>query len=112
MSVGICADPGFHPYEEINELDNWIDWLRRHEPQLGAAIDGRRDDILDFLKIRRFSFGTQRLYSPQRWCLIGDASMFSDALYSPGSDFIGMGHSFLPHIVGPHLQGPDRAPAV
>ena len=32
ISIGVCADPRFHPFEEIDELDRMVGWLRRHEP--------------------------------------------------------------------------------
>ena len=34
----------------------------------------------------------ERVYSPQRWALTGEAGAFADPLYSPGSDFIGLGN--------------------
>ena len=37
ISIGVCADPRIHPFEEISELDRMVDWLKRHEPQLGAC---------------------------------------------------------------------------
>jgi flavin-dependent dehydrogenase len=107
ISIGVCADPRFHPFEEINDLDSWIAWAKRHEPQLGATIDARRDQVLDFLKVEDFAFGTKRLYSPERWCLVGDAAMFSDPLYSPGSDFIGLGNSFVADLVIRDARGED-----
>ncbi len=29
ISIGIVADPRFHPFDEITTLDAAIDWLRR-----------------------------------------------------------------------------------
>jgi flavin-dependent dehydrogenase len=107
ISIGVCADPRFHPFEELNNLDSWIEWAKQHEPQLGAMVDARRDQVLDFLKVENFAFGTKRLYSTDRWCLVGDAAMFSDALYSPGSDFIGLGNSFVTDLVIRDARGED-----
>ena len=59
----MCADPRFHPWEEISSFDAWMDWMKRNEPQLHAAIDGRREDVLDFLRVQDFSYGSTRFFS-------------------------------------------------
>ena len=38
ISIGVCADPRLHPLEEIGDLDHWLHWMSRHEPQLADAI--------------------------------------------------------------------------
>jgi 2-polyprenyl-6-methoxyphenol hydroxylase-like FAD-dependent oxidoreductase len=57
ISIGIVADEQFHPYEQYKTLDGALDWIRRHEPQLGAVLDERRDQIDDFLRVGNFSYG-------------------------------------------------------
>ena len=84
VSVGIVADPRLHAYERINTLDAALEWLREHEPQLGTLVTARRGEVEDFLTYEHFSYGTERVYSPDRWCLSGEAGVFSDPLYSPG----------------------------
>jgi flavin-dependent dehydrogenase len=107
ISIGIVADPRFHPFEEINTLDGSLDWLSRHEPQLYGVIDARRDDVEDFLKVENFSYGAERVYSPDRWCLTGEAGAFLDPLYSPGSDFIATSNTFVTDLVKRDLDGED-----
>jgi flavin-dependent dehydrogenase len=105
ISIGIVADPRFHPFEEIATLEGALDWIRRHEPQLYRELDARRDQVEDFLKVGDFAFGAERVYSPDRWCLTGEAGTFVDPLYSPGSDFIGMANTFITDIVTRDLDG-------
>lgn len=107
ISIGVCADPRFHPFDEINELDKLLDWLNRHEPQLGAEVGSRRDQVLDFLKLEDFSYSVERVYSPERWCLTGEAGAFLDPLYSPGSDYIAFGNTFITDLVTRDLNGED-----
>ena len=107
ISIGICADPRFHPWESMNTLEAALDWFDEHEPQLGAVIRERRDQIDDFLKIEDFAFNCERVYSPQRWALTGEAGAFADPLYSPGSDFIGVGNTFITDLVTRDLDGED-----
>jgi flavin-dependent dehydrogenase len=105
ISIGIVADPRFHPFEEISTLEGALDWIRRHEPQLYRELDARRDQVEDFLKVGDFAFGAERVYSTDRWCLTGEAGTFVDPLYSPGSDFIGMANTFITDFVTRDLDG-------
>jgi flavin-dependent dehydrogenase len=105
ISIGICADPRFHPYERIETLDAAIDWLHEHEPQVGEAVDSRRDDIEDFLKVEDFAYGCKQVYSPDRWALTGEAAAFADPFYSPGSDYIALGNGCITDLVLRDLAG-------
>lgn len=108
ISIGICADPEFHPYEQINTLEGALEWIREHEPQLGEALDGRRDEVEDFLRVRHFSYGCKQVFSgEQRWCLVGEAGPFLDPFYSPGSDFIALSNTFTTDLVTRDLNGED-----
>ena len=108
ISIGIVADPQFHAWEEMDTLEGAIDWIRRHEPQLGEALDTRRDQIEDFLKIQDFSYGCKQCYSgTDRWCLVGEAGPFLDPFYSPGSDYIAIGNTFTSDLIQRELDGED-----
>lgn len=106
-SIGIVADPRFHPFEQINTFDKALEWLREHEPQLAAALEDRRDDVQDFLKIEKFSHGVQRVFSPERWALTGESGAFIDPLYSPGSDYIALGNRYTADLIERDLDGED-----
>lgn len=105
ISVGVCADPRLHPYQEISDFDQVLDWLRRHEPQLAQAVSSRADSVADFLTVQDFAFGVERVFSPDRWALIGEAGAFADAFYSPGSDMIGYGNCVTTDLVTRDLAG-------
>ena len=108
VSIGIVADPRYHPFERINTLDGALDWIREYEPQLGEALDGRRDEIEDFLKLENFSYACKQLFSAaDRWCLTGEAGAFLDPFYSPGSDFIAIGNTLTTDLVTRYLDGED-----
>ena len=107
ISIGIVADPRFHSFDEISTLDAAIDWLKRHEPQLGGEIDSRRDDIEDFLKVENFAYSCERVFSPDRWAVTGIAGVFADPFYSPGSDFIAQGNTMITEMVTEELDGQD-----
>jgi flavin-dependent dehydrogenase len=107
ISIGIVADPRFHPWDEINTLEGSLDWLKRHEPQLGDELERRREQVEDFLKIENFAYSCQRVFSPDRWCLTGVAGVFADPFYSPGSDFIAQGNTYITDLVRRDLDGED-----
>ena len=106
-SVGIVADPRLHPLDGFNQVDRFIDWLEEHEPLLGDLIRRNRGLIQDFLAIKRLAHTTEQIYSRDRWALIGDAALFTDPLYSLGSDFIGMGNTLVTDMVCHDLAGGD-----
>jgi flavin-dependent dehydrogenase len=107
ISIGVCADPRFHPFEEINEFNRLLDWLRRNEPQLAAAVEDRVEDVEDFLRVEDFSYGVKQTYSTDRWSLVGEAGAFADPFFSPGSDFICFGNTFTADLVTRDLDGED-----
>ena len=112
ISIGVCADPRFHPYEEINEFDRLLAWLHKHEPQLAATVAARQEDVEDFLRIENFAYGVKQSYSTDRWSLVGEAAAFTDPFYSPGSDFIGYSNTFTADLVVRDLNGEDIAARV
>jgi flavin-dependent dehydrogenase len=107
ISIGICADPRFHPFEEINQFDRMLDWLREHEPQLASTVENRLEDVEDFLRVEDFSYGVQQTYSKDRWSLVGEAGAFADPFYSPGSDFIAFGNTVTTDLIVRDLDGED-----
>jgi flavin-dependent dehydrogenase len=106
-SIGVVADPRFHPFDQINEFDRLLEWFSEHEPQLAASLEPRRDRVLDFLSVEDFAYSCERVYSTDRWCLTGEAGAFLDPLYSPGSDFIGYGNTFITDMITRDLAGED-----
>jgi flavin-dependent dehydrogenase len=108
ISIGLCADPRFHPFEEFDTLEGLMDWFRRHEPQIAESVEGRLDQVEDFLKVPDFSYGCKQVYSgSDRWCLVGEAGAFLDPFYSPGSDFIAVSNSMTTDLVTRFLDGED-----
>ncbi len=108
ISVGIVADPRFHPWEGMNTLDGALEWIRAHEPQLADSLEGRRDQIKDFLSVQNFSYGSKQAFDgATRWALVGEAGAFLDPFYSPGSDYIAMANTFTTDLVTRELEGED-----
>jgi len=106
-SVGIVVDSTIHPYDRINRLERALGWLREFEPQCAEVVDAHAGQVEDFLALKQYAHGCERVYSPDRWLLTGEAGVFTDPFYSPGSDFIGMSNDFIAEIILRDMRGDD-----
>jgi flavin-dependent dehydrogenase len=104
-SVGIVADPRWHPIERMDTFERAMDWFAEHQPLLFRELDGRRDELQDFAFFRRFSYDCTQVLSPARWALAGEAGRFLDPFYSPGSDFIAMTNTYIAELIERDLAG-------
>jgi flavin-dependent dehydrogenase len=104
-SVGIVCDAVLHPLETMNTFEKALEWLRRRQPRLARELEGKRHLLQDFCFLRNFSYGCKQVFSGERWALTGEAGVFLDPFYSPGSDFIGIGNTYITDLVARDLQG-------
>ncbi len=104
-SVGIVADEALHPFKGINTFDKAMLWLEAHEPQCAGVVREHLDKRMDFLALKNYAHDVKQMFSTDRWCLTGDAGIFIDPLYSPGSDFIGMANGFICDLIRRDLGG-------
>jgi flavin-dependent dehydrogenase len=98
-SVGIVADAKLHPLETMNSFDKAMQWLERFQPRVFDELDDKRDRLMDFAFFRNFSYGCKQVFSAQRWALTGEAGLFLDPFYSPGSDFIAIANTYICELV-------------
>jgi len=98
-SVGIVADPRLHPLDRLDSFDKAMRWLEIWQPRLYDDLDGKRHLLQDFAFLRNFSYGCKRVFSSRRWALTGEAGLFLDPFYSPGSDFIAMGNTYITDLI-------------
>lgn len=110
-SIGIVADAQMHPLNTINSFDKAMSWFACHQPRLYRELDGRRDQLQDFAFLRNFSYDCKQVFSPDRWALTGEAGLFLDPFYSPGTDFIAIGNTYIVDLIGRDSRGEpfDRA---
>ncbi|HZW74139.1 MAG TPA: tryptophan 7-halogenase, partial [Caldimonas sp.] len=104
-SVGIVADAALHPLATLDTFDKAMNWLAVHQPRLFDALDGKREQLQDFAFLRRFSYGCRQLFSGERWAITGEAGLFLDPFYSPGSDFIAIANTYICELVARDLAG-------
>ena len=106
-SIGIVADGDLHPYSRINRFDRALDWLREFEPQCAEVVERYQDRLEDFLALKHYAHGCERVHSPDGWSLVGEAGVFTDPFYSPGSDFIAIGNDFAADLIVRTAAGED-----
>ena len=97
-SIGIVAGEEHHPFETFARPETALAWLAKHEPVLYEKI--KDEPLEDFKVLRRFAYTSERVFSrEQRWCCVGEAGVFVDPLYSPGSDLISLANVLSTEIM-------------
>jgi len=106
-SVGIVADEAIHPFDTYNTLEKTMSWLSENEPQLAKEIAGKDDKIMDFKVMKHFAYASKETYNTDRWAVVGEAGLFGDPFYSPGTDFITMANTFTGDLILRDFEGED-----
>lgn len=104
-SVGIVADEEIHPLSSFNSQEKALAWLDVYEPQCAEKVREHQSKLQDFLALKRYSRECKKVFSSGRWGITGEAGFFLDPFYSPGSDFIGFGNSFVCELIKRDLAG-------
>lgn len=104
-SVGIVADPKLHPLDTIDTFDKAMQWFATYQPRIYDALDGKQHLLQDFAFLKHFSHGCKQVFSGQRWALTGEAGLFLDPFYSPGSDFIAISNTYITDLVAHDRAG-------
>ena len=108
-SIGIVADASLHPFARLNRYERAMEWLDEHEPQCADIVRAHEDRLEDFLALRHYAYGCERVFSPEGWSLVGEAGLFTDPFYSPGSDFIAIGNDCTSDLITRNAAGEDVA---
>jgi flavin-dependent dehydrogenase len=98
-SVGIVADPRLHPLDTMDTFEKAMAWFEKFQPRLFDDLNGKRELLQDFAFFKRFSYGCKQVFSDQRWALTGEAGLFLDPFYSPGSDFIAISNTYITELI-------------
>ena len=109
-SLGIVCDASMHPLETMNTHAKAMAWLREHQPRVAAALDEPQHAVQDFMFLRHFSYGCKQVFSRERWALTGEAGVFLDPFYSPGSDFIALSNTYICDLIARDRAGTAFAP--
>jgi hypothetical protein len=108
-SVGIVADSRVHPVESFNTHERALAWLREYQPLVARELEKLDAAPMDFAFLRNVSYGCKQVFSADRWALTGEASLFLDPFYSPGSDFIAIANTFITELIARDRHGEPLA---
>ena len=102
-SIGIVVHDALHDFDQVRTLDRAMAWLEAHEPAFAAFL--KEAEVIDFRCLKKYCHTVTRAWHPDRWALVGEAGAFTDPLYSPGTDYIGIANSFTTELVRADLNG-------
>jgi flavin-dependent dehydrogenase len=98
-SIGLVADPDIHPLPGYQDFASLKKWLSEHQPRLGQEIHEAENTLMDFHVLKDLSQNSEKLWSGDRWALTGEAGLFADPFYSPGTDFIGISNTLICDLI-------------
>ncbi|AQT60781.1 NAD(P)/FAD-dependent oxidoreductase [Cellvibrio sp. PSBB023] len=104
-SIGIVMDDLAFDAAAISDQTSAMTWLAQHQPRCAVAIGDAR--FLDFVVLQDYSYDCKQLFSDQRWAVAGEAGVFADPFYSPGSDFIAFANGFICSLIIEERRGQD-----
>ena len=92
-SLGLVYEHRSVNPEDVSNTRKTIEYVCRKWPMFARDIPYRT--ILDEGRLIDFSHDCKQTISPERWALVGEAGRFTDPLYSPGSDLIGIYNTLI-----------------
>ena len=104
-SIGIVMDDQAFQAQDFSSYSNTFAWLQKHHPCCAEAIEGAK--LLDYVVIEDYSLSCKQMFSDQGWGLTGEAGVFADPFYSPGSDFIAFNNTFISSLIANDFSGRD-----
>lgn len=104
-SFGIVTDSSIHPFSDYHTFDKALAWLHSNEPQMATLCEKNRDKLKDFAGFKNYSYSAEKVFSAERWAITGEAGVFIDPFYSPGSDFIALSNTYITDLISRETKG-------
>ena len=104
-SVGLVFDPRAVRLGDVRTQPQLLQWLGREHPLVADAVASRTP--IDHHVVENYAAGNSRVFSDDGWATTGDASAFSDPLYSPGGDFVALSNGYIVSLL--ENEGASRA---
>ena len=96
-SVGLVFDPSIVPIADVRTRPRLLQWLAQEHPLVASAIAER--ESIDHHVVEKYAIGNSQVFSDDGWATTGDASVFSDPLYSPGGDFVALSNGYVVSLI-------------
>lgn len=108
-SVGIVTDPRFHDIKSHNTWEKALAWLEEQEICCADALKKMEQSPEDFRQMKNYARHCEQFYNTQQWGIVGEAGAFLDPFYSPGTDFIALGNTWMSDLIVRQHNGEDVA---
>ena len=100
-SIGVVGEPLALQNEGLRSQEGFLSFLQSHRAVASLLESSEMVDVGTCLNP---TYNTSQYFSEQRWGLTGEAAVFTDPLYSPGSDFIALENDFLTSLITLDIQ--------
>ncbi len=107
-SIGLVSDPAIVPLSSYDSFEKFRAWLDNHQPLLAEQVNDQASALMDFRKLGKLAHGSQRVWSRDCWAMTGEAGVFADPFYSPGTDFIALSNTFITDLVTRRCSDAER----
>ena len=84
ISVGLVSHPDVYEHE-VHTVDEFLDHVSKAHPVVTDFVKSGR--VVDTNLLRRYHYVVSKVYSPDRWGIVGDAAFAPDPLFSNGLAF-------------------------
>lgn len=101
-SIGIVTAESVHPFNTYATQEKAWKWISENEPAIAQLLDNKQ--LIDFAAIRNYSYSSRQVFSSKRWACVGEAAVFTDPFYSPGSNLITYKNSIVTSLIGDDLK--------
>lgn len=101
-SVGVVMDHATPWDQGLRKKEEFLSFLAEHKAVWSLLA---KAELIDMGSYGHLTYNTKQFFSENRWGLTGEAAVFTDPFYSPGSDFIALENDFLSDLILRDDQG-------
>ncbi|MGI9308330.1 MAG: NAD(P)/FAD-dependent oxidoreductase, partial [Gammaproteobacteria bacterium] len=98
-SLGLVFDTEIHKPGAVRNFAGLLDWMRTQEPLMADLLADNEQSVMDYLALRNYSHSGKQVFSDDNWAITGEAGLFADPFYSPGSDFIAISNTLICSLI-------------
>lgn len=84
ISIGLTSRPDVYPHD-VRSMDQFLQHVDAEHPVVTDLV--RSGTVEDTNFLGNYRYYSSRAYSPDRWCIVGDAAVALDPLFSNGLAF-------------------------
>lgn len=102
ISIGHSSRPEYFQ-GDVRTIESFLDHVRTEHPAIADLVES--GDVDDTNVLRKYHYTAKQVYSPDRWCLLGDAACTLDPLFSNGLAFASMAMRQIGSMISRDIEG-------